>query len=102
MGADIQRGKRSLPIVHALEQTALRGDESAPSDLRIGLERRDVERVLAALEETGSQTFVEQVAARYTAEALAHLDAIASLTAEAGGGACDLRAIAAYALGREE
>src|SRR5712692_5339199 len=25
VGADIQRGKRSLPIVHALEQTALRG-----------------------------------------------------------------------------
>src|SRR5712692_602723 len=29
VGADIQRGKRSLPIVHALEQTALRGQEAA-------------------------------------------------------------------------
>src|SRR5438552_1929325 len=103
VGADIQRGKRSLPIVHALEQTALRGDEAAAqSELRIGLERREVERVLAALEETGSQAFVEQVAAHYTAEALAHLDAIAPLSPEAGGGARDLRAIAAYALGREE
>ena len=103
VGADIQRGKRSLPIVHALEQTALRGDEAAAqSELRIGLERREVERVLAALAETGSQAFVEQVAAHYTAEALAHLDASAPLSPEAGGGAHDLRAIAAYALGREE
>lgn len=102
VGADIRQGKRSLPIVHALEQSALRGEAAAGGDLRIGLERRDVERVLAALEATGSQAFVEQVAARYTAEALAHLEAIAPSSPHAGEGARDLRAIAAYALGREE
>jgi geranylgeranyl diphosphate synthase, type I len=103
VGADIQRGKRSLPIVHALEQTARRGDEAAAQgELRLALDERDVERVLAALEQTGSQAFVEQMAARYTAEALAHLNVVAPVGGEAGGGARDLRAIAAYALGRDE
>jgi geranylgeranyl diphosphate synthase, type I len=70
VGADIQRGKRSLPIVYALEQRPAdreprREDREleAPRDLldsenegalhclRSLLERRDVEGVLAALEE---------------------------------------------------
>jgi geranylgeranyl diphosphate synthase type I len=103
VGADIQRGKRSLPIVHALEQSATRGQEACQrSALRDALERRDVARVLAVLQETGSQAFVEDLAARYTAEALSHLDAVARFTSSPGEGARDLRAIAAYALGREE
>lgn len=103
VGADIQRGKRSLPIVHALEQAASRGDAAAAlGELRAALQRRDVAQVLAALAETNSRDFVEQMAARYTAEALAHLDAIAPASRHAGEGMRDLRAIAAYALGREE
>lgn len=102
VGADIQRGKRSLPIVHALEQTARQGDAAAVSSLRAALEQRDVPAVLAALRESGSQAFVEQVAERYTTEALAHLEAIRPCVSEAGSGAADLRAIATYALGREE
>lgn len=115
VGADIRRGKRSLPIVHALEQAARAGTgsdegrsqgtlEATPQGgLRRTLERRDVEAVLAALEETGSRSFVEQIVARYTAEALEQLDALATRGLAAGGqGRHDLRAIAAYALGRQE
>jgi geranylgeranyl diphosphate synthase, type I len=118
VGADIQQGKRSLPIVHALEQVDLAehggpGTEPAakrrsPADqalpeLRASLERRDVEAVLAALEEAGSRAFVESMVARYTTEALGHLDALAPAAVTAAGiGIHDLRAIASYALGREE
>jgi geranylgeranyl diphosphate synthase, type I len=103
VGADIQRGKRSLPIVHALEEVATGGAKSTTEcDLRGALERREVERVLAALEATGSQTFTEQTAARYTAEALAHLDAVAARGSGAVGGIRILRRIAADALGRDE
>jgi geranylgeranyl diphosphate synthase type I len=113
--ADIQQGKRSLPIVHALEQAEkrVRGADPAaeggpPSgcalqELRASLERRDVEAVLAALEEAGSRDFVEGMVARYTSEALGHLDALAAPPATAAGiGIHDLRAVASYALGREE
>jgi len=102
VGADIQHGKRSLPIVHALEKSARQGQEpSRLPALRACLETRDVEGVLAALEEAGSRPFVEQIVARYTAEALSHLDALADHRAP-DTGRSDLRAIAAYALGREE
>src|SRR5207247_3002367 len=51
VGRDIEQGKRSLPIVHALEQVSARGQEAEEvSELRRGLERREVEPVLAALE----------------------------------------------------
>jgi geranylgeranyl diphosphate synthase type I len=103
VGADIQQGKRSLPIVHALEQAATRDQEAwRASELRGGLERREVERVLAALEAAGSQSFTERTAARYTSEALAHLDAIAARSSGSDLGVRDLRRIAAYALGRDE
>src|SRR5436309_13601405 len=67
VGADIQQGKRSLPIVHALEQSSAPepsprptapAEEGPPAgralpELRASLERRDVEAVLAALAEAG-------------------------------------------------
>jgi geranylgeranyl diphosphate synthase type I len=121
VGADILQGKRSLPIVHALEQAArmetppavpeppsadpspFASSPSAVGSLRASLERRDVGAVLAALEETGSRPFVEQVAAKFTAEALAHLDALAARgPSTAAGNIAHLSAIAAYALRREE
>ena len=103
VGADIQQGKRSLPIVHALEHAASPEREAGlASELRRSLECRDVERVLAALETAGSQQFTEQTAARYTAEALANLDAITQRLPGSRQGTRDLRAIAAYALGRDE
>jgi geranylgeranyl diphosphate synthase, type I len=118
VGADILQGKRSLPIVHALAHAPCAGDRSGapegPADaspfasspgavdsLRASLERRDVGAVLAALEETGSQQFAQQVAARFTAEALTHLNALATRCPTATGIA-PLLAITQYALGREE
>jgi geranylgeranyl pyrophosphate synthase len=118
VGADILQGKRSLPIVHALEQAArLEGCPERPEppadappfvdspralgSLRASLERRDVDGVLAALEETGSRQFVQQVTARFTNEAVAHLTALARHSStEAGIDA--LHTITDYALGREE
>jgi geranylgeranyl diphosphate synthase type I len=103
VGADIQQGKRSLPIVHALEKVAAGGEKAATArELCPALERREVERVLAALEATGSQSFTEQTAARYTTAALAHLDAIAAQCSGADAGTRVLRRIAADALGRDE
>jgi geranylgeranyl diphosphate synthase type I len=101
VGADIQHGKRSLPIVYALERWTEPSLQGRLSDLRARLGERDVEQVLALLEDAGSRSFVEQIVARYTSEALAHLDALA----ECGSpelGRSDLRAITTYALGREE
>jgi geranylgeranyl diphosphate synthase type I len=108
VGADIQQGKRSLPIVHALEQAAGAGETEeagalpALRELRGSLDRRDVPAVLAALEESGSRAFVEQMAARFTEEAVSHLDALASLCPSGRQGAAALRAVTLYAVGREE
>lgn len=118
VGADILRGKRSLPIVHAIEQAArpenkpstvqppadpslFSSTSSAVRSLRASLERRDVGAVLVALEETGSRAFVEQVAARFTSEALTHLNALVSHCSPQAAIEA-LLAITTYALGREE
>jgi geranylgeranyl diphosphate synthase type I len=102
VGADIQHGKRSLPIAHALEQSAQQAPrETRLQELRAHLEQRDVDGVLALLDEAGSRPFVEQIVARFTVEALAHLDALPSGSPR-DVGRSDLRAIATYALGREE
>ncbi len=99
VGADIRQGKRSLPMVHALS----RPEAIAAGILREALERRDVPEVLLLLEEAGSRAFVEQMVARCTREALSHLDAALQLVGAPGHeGARDLRAIAHYALEREE
>jgi geranylgeranyl diphosphate synthase type I len=103
VGADIARGNRSLPIVHALERTAVVGMADQGRDLREALEQRDVERVLASLEKTSTRAFVEERVAFYTSDALHHLAAIAAHTTGNGHqGIRDLRAITAYALAREE
>jgi geranylgeranyl diphosphate synthase, type I len=105
VGADIQQGKRSLPIVHALEKAAAGAETLLPEALRElhgSLDRRDVPAVLAALEETGSRVFVAETAARYSAEAVSHLDALAALCPAGAEGAGALRDITRYALDREE
>ena len=53
VGSDILQGKRSLPIVHALERNA--PDTAAGERLRGALRERDVAAVLAILERSGTQ-----------------------------------------------
>jgi geranylgeranyl diphosphate synthase type I len=95
VGSDILRGKRSLPVVHSLEQ--LRPATAEGKDLRRALRARDVPAVLAALEQAGTRAFVESVVDEHTREALAGLAGAAP--ADPYGAA--IGAIAEYALGRE-
>jgi geranylgeranyl diphosphate synthase type I len=91
VGADILRGKRSLPIAFGLSHPE--GGER----LRRMLEARDVEGVTALLERIGARAFTEETGRDQTARSLAALDRAA--TVDPAGAA--LRAIADQALGRE-
>lgn len=95
VGSDILQGKRSLPIVHALEKAA--AGTAAGQALRQALEARDVPAVLEALERLGTRAFVAEAVDRQTHAALQALGE-ASVS---GPQAAALRAIAEYALGRE-
>jgi geranylgeranyl diphosphate synthase type I len=95
VGSDILQGKRSLPVVHALEQLA---PETEPGrTLRRALQAREVPAVLAALETAGTAAFVTAKVDEQTRAALEALDQaeVAGPPAEA------IRAIAEFALGRE-
>ena len=75
VGSDIRRKKKSLPIVY-LFQEAQDADRrwltEAYSQEEIGGE--DVERVLALLNKVGAQAFVQRIAERQAAEALAAVE----------------------------
>jgi geranylgeranyl diphosphate synthase type I len=90
VGSDIERGKRSLPVVLALSRSP---DREA---LRRRLEARETEAVMAALESLGVRTEVEQTVGRLTAEALGYLEALG----DAGDAGRALASIARAALGR--
>ena len=95
MGSDIVQGKRSLPIVHALEQAG--AGTAAGDQLRRALRDRDVATVMAVLDAGGTRTFVEQAVDEHTRAAIQALDD--ARTSSPYGDA--LRAIAEFALGRE-
>lgn len=95
VASDIVQGKRSLPVVHALE--------TAPESsvigvrLRAALEDRAVATVLEILEELGTAQFVAERVEEHTVAALDALDRaqVRNVHGEA------IRDIARYALGRE-
>jgi geranylgeranyl diphosphate synthase, type I len=64
VGGDIVAGKRSLPLLHALQNDAI-----AP-ELRQALERRDVPRVMDLLEQTDARRHCESLADAFTEDAL--------------------------------
>jgi geranylgeranyl diphosphate synthase type I len=89
VGGDILKGKRSLPVVFGLSRPGSEG-------LHRALAARDVAAVTSHLEAAGARRFVEAMAARYTHEALAELDAPGLEPAPVQS----LRFIAREALGR--
>jgi geranylgeranyl diphosphate synthase type I len=90
VGSDIERGKRSLPVVLALSRSA------DPAALLRQLQAHDIEAVLAAMETLGVRAEVEATVNRLTAEALHHLEALG----DAGDAGRALTQIARQALGR--
>jgi geranylgeranyl diphosphate synthase type I len=90
VGSDIERGKRSLPVVLALVRSP------NPTALLRQLEQHDTGGVMAAMEALGVQTEVEAAASRLTTEALGYLDTLG----EAGDAGRALVSIARAYLGR--
>ncbi len=92
VGSDIERGKRSLPVVLAL------GRATDRELLQRWLEARDVDAVMTVMKQCGVRAEVEATVGRLTGEALGHLEALGQV-GEAGR---TLSAIARAALGREK
>jgi geranylgeranyl diphosphate synthase type I len=90
VGSDIERGKRSLPVVLALSRSV------DPKRLLRQLEARDIEAVLAEMEALKVRTEVEATVNRLTAEALQYLEELG----DAGDAGRALTQIARQALGR--
>lgn len=95
VGSDIVQGKRSLPVVHALE--AAPAGSAAGTRLRSALEAREVPVVLELLNELGTARFVAERVEEHTSAALNALDR-ARIENPHGQA---IRDIARYALGRE-
>jgi geranylgeranyl diphosphate synthase type I len=95
VGSDIIQGKRSLPVVHALEAAPASTPEGAR--LRTALEARDVPVVLDLLNDLGTAAFVAERVEEHTTAAL---DAIERAQVDNPYGHA-IRDIARYALGRE-
>ncbi len=93
VGADIARGKKTLPILHGLERNADLRALLAPGPLSAA----DVERATRLLEAAGSRAYTEQLAREHHERALAALEA-ADLQDPA---AQALRELAQALLGRE-
>ena len=87
---DIERGKRSLPVVLALSRSP------DPAALLRQLQARDIDTALATMETLGIRAEVEAAVNRLTAEALQHLEALG----DAGDPGRALTQIARQALGR--
>jgi geranylgeranyl diphosphate synthase type I len=90
VGSDIERGKRSLPVVLAL------GRSPEPQGLLQQLEARNTMAVMSALEALDIRCEVEAIVARLTAEALCSLEELG----DGGDAGHTLAAIARTALGR--
>jgi geranylgeranyl diphosphate synthase, type I len=90
VGSDIERGKRSLPVVLALSHSP------DPKPLLGQFEARDTTAVMAAMETLGIRAEVEAAVGRLTAEALGYLEALG----DAGEAGHALVSIARAALGR--
>lgn len=71
VGSDILRGKRSLPVVHALVQCP--PSDSAGRELRRALTQRDVPAVLAAFDRLSTADSVDMLVRDHTEKALAAL-----------------------------
>ena len=95
VASDLIQGKRSLPVVHALETAS--EDSATGGCLRAALEARDVPVVLETLEQLGTAQFV---AARVEEHTAAALDALKRAHVDNVHGDA-IRDIARYALGRE-
>jgi len=93
VGADVVRRKKSLPILHGLEQSA----ELRALLAQETLSETDVHRATELLQETGSRAYTEQLAREHHAQALAALEE-ASLQ---GAAAQALHELAQTLLGRE-
>ncbi len=95
VGSDLLQGKRSLPIVHALE--AAPAGSAGGAALRLALAARDVPATLDLLECLGTRTWVREQVEEHTARALAALERArpGEPYAEA------IRNITWYALGRD-
>jgi geranylgeranyl diphosphate synthase type I len=75
VGADIEKRKKSLPVVFALERDASGAGAVTRSVMRQeSIAAADVERVLHALDECGARAFTESAARERTAEAIAVLE----------------------------
>jgi geranylgeranyl diphosphate synthase type I len=90
VGSDIERGKRSLPVVLALSHSP-----DPASVLRL-LEARDTAAVMTVMETLGVRAEVEAAVGRLTTEALGYLEALG----DAGDAGRALVTIARAALGR--
>ena len=90
VGSDIERGKRSLPVVLALSHSP------DPARLLCQLKARDTAAVLAAMDTFGVRAEVEATVGRLTADALGYLEALG----DAGDAGRALVSIARAALGR--
>jgi geranylgeranyl diphosphate synthase type I len=95
VGSDLIQGKRSLPVVHALNAA---GPESAAGRrLRQSLAAREVEATLEVFESVGTRAWVTEAVREHTEAAIAALER-AAVTGPHGTA---VRDIADYALGRE-
>ncbi|HEU4754987.1 MAG TPA: polyprenyl synthetase family protein [Armatimonadota bacterium] len=95
VGSDIEQGKRSLPVVHALAQAGAAAETGRR--LRAALAARDVPAVLAILEDLETAGWVR---ARVEEHTRAAVDALDRAGVENPHGRA-IREIAQYALGRE-
>ncbi len=97
VGSDLQRNKRSLPIVHALRAA----DEAEGRELRARLSagvsnEEEARRIATQMQELGSRDLCEQMAREYLARGIQALDDIGLRE----GPAEDLRILATYLVER--
>lgn len=71
-GADLLRGKRSLPVVHVLQ--AASEDGAALARLKSALQHRDVDSVMRLMHAYGTAEAVDEMTSRHTETALACLE----------------------------
>jgi geranylgeranyl diphosphate synthase type I len=94
--ADLYRHKLSLPIIYALQHAGKR-QRLAELYSRSYASDEDVAEMLDILAESGAREYIEQMALAYHEQAIAALDSIEPLDAQAH---VELRAIAMSLLGR--
>jgi len=75
VGDDLSEGKPTLPLIHLLSH----GTSAEQALVRRAISERtsaDIDAIITAVNERGSLTYAEQVAARYQEQALASLQAL--------------------------